>query len=212
MLPASIMGGQMEYRTRVFLDFWNFQLNWNQRCQKQCDWVKLPHELIAKTKSITSSFLDEDSVCFEEIRVYASIDKNNPNDTALNKWLYTFLDMQTGFGVFIRERKSKQKQIHCKNCNKTFSVCPECDSEFKSSLEKGVDSAIVTDLFTLFLEDAYNIGILVSSDSDYIPAVEKLQDKGIKIINASWKNYGYELSKKCWASFHIDDLIERIER
>ena len=201
----------MEYKTRVFVDFWNFQLNWNHRRSDNIDWTKLPNVLIDKTRSITSHFLDKDGICFEEMRVYASIDKNNPNDVNLNKWLNDFLDLQPGFGVFIRERKSKQKQVHCKNCNSTFSTCPQCNSDLRVSSEKGVDAAVITDLFSLYLEDAYNIGILLSSDSDYIPAVEKLQDKGIKIVNAGWKNYGYELSKKCWASFHMDDLIEQIK-
>ncbi len=123
-----------------------------------------------------------------------------------------FLDMQPGYRLFIRERKSKQKPIYCKVCKKSITNCPHCGIQIESSIEKGVDAAIITDLFSLYLENSYDIGILISSDSDYIPAVEKLQDKGIKIINGRWKNYGFELGKTCWASFHLDDIITDLKR
>jgi len=80
------------------------------------------------------------------------------------------------------------------------------------SIEKGVDAHIVTDLFTLAWENAYDIGILVTSDADFVPAVERIQEKGIKIINATWHDYGFELSRTCWASFYLDDLIAQIRK
>jgi hypothetical protein len=45
-----------------------------------------------------------------------------------------------------------------------------------------------------------------------VPAVENLQAKGFKIINASWKDIGFQLSGICWASFNIDDLIPQLTR
>ena len=50
--------------------------------------------------------------------------------------------------------------------------------------EKGVDTAIVTDLLSLAGEEAYDVAILVSSDADHIPAVEWIQAHGRKVINA----------------------------
>jgi uncharacterized LabA/DUF88 family protein len=75
-----------------------------------------------------------------------------------------------------------------------------------------IDSMIVTDLITLAWEDTYDIAILLSSDKDFIPAVESLQRKNIKIINATWKGQGHELAKISWASFAIDDILDRLHR
>jgi len=43
--------------------------------------------------------------------------------------------------------------------------------------EKGVDTAIVTDLLSLASEDAYDVAVLLSSDADHIPAVEWVQNR-----------------------------------
>ena len=82
----------------------------------------------------------------------------------------------------------------------------------RHSPEKGVDSAIVTDLFSLAWEGAYDIGILLSSDADFVPAVERLQEKGVKIVNATWKDYGHQLAKVCWGSFLIDSILDDCRR
>jgi uncharacterized LabA/DUF88 family protein len=65
-----------------------------------------------------------------------------------------------------------------------------------------VDTAIVTDLFSLAWERAYDLAILVSSDADFVPAVERLQEKGVKIVNTTWKSYDHQLAKLCWGSFN----------
>lgn len=67
-------------------------------------------------------------------------------------------------------------------------------------------------MFSLAWANAYSVAILVTSDADYVPAVENLQAKGFKIINAAWKNIGFQLSGVSWASFHIDDLIPQLIR
>ena len=61
-------------------------------------------------------------------------------------------------------------------------------------------------------EGAYDVAILVSGDKDFIPAVEHVQAKNFKVINAAWKNRGNELAKVCWASFDIDALIGSLTR
>jgi len=70
----------------------------------------------------------------------------------------------------------------------------------------------VTDLLGLAWEDAYDAAILVSADKDFIPAVEYLQAKNFKIINAAWRGIGNELAAICWASFEIDTLISKLAR
>ena len=83
---------------------------------------------------------------------------------------------------------------------------------FTHAAEKGVDSAICIDLMALAWEQAYDAAILVSSDADFVPAVQHLQAKGLKIINATWQGHGHHLAQSCWASFNIDDIITSLKR
>ncbi|MFL6127975.1 MAG: NYN domain-containing protein [Mycobacteriales bacterium] len=78
--------------------------------------------------------------------------------------------------------------------------------------EKGVDAAIVTDLLSLAWQDAFDVAVLVSSDADFVPAVERVQEKGLKVINAAWQGKGHELKAACWASFDLDTIASTIRR
>jgi len=54
----------------------------------------------------------------------------------------------------------------------------------KFGQEKGVDVKLATDL--LKLEDIYDVGIIVSGDGDYVPAVQVVKDWGKHIVNVSF--------------------------
>jgi uncharacterized LabA/DUF88 family protein len=195
--------------TRIFIDYWNFQLQWQKRSPKPCDWSKLPNALVASAAAIAPQF---GALRLDDIRVYASVNPDRPSDGKLRNWLETFLDRQPGFRVFIRERKSRVKPVHCRRCGKDTEECPYCHAKFERAAEKGVDSAVLTDMFSLAWEQAYEVAILVSGDADMVPAVEKIQDKGLKIINATWTKWGHQLAKTCWASFDIDPLLSQLSR
>jgi uncharacterized LabA/DUF88 family protein len=49
--------------------------------------------------------------------------------------------------------------------------CPHCGEKIERTIEKGVDTAIVTDIFRLAWEESLDVGVLVSSDRDFIPMV-----------------------------------------
>jgi uncharacterized LabA/DUF88 family protein len=203
----------MEQRLRVFVDFWNFQLNWNERTgKKPPDWTRIPLALSQKTRQLMEEIGSTDTLAFHETRVYASCDPANPKDSKLRGWLNTFLDRQPSYRVFIRERKSHLRPVHCSACGTEIADCPQCTKPFRQGTEKGVDTAIVTDLLSLAWEHAYDIAVLVSSDADFVPAVERLQEKGFKVVNATWQGHGHQLARVCWASFEIDHLIPQLVR
>jgi uncharacterized LabA/DUF88 family protein len=153
-----------------------------------------------------------DTLVLHETRVYASYDPASPKDTKLRGWLDSFLDRLPSFRVFVRERRSHVRSIHCAACGREFPSCPHCGQPFRQSAEKGVDTAIVTDLLSLAWEDAYDVAILVSSDADFVPAVERLQEKGFKVINGTWRGHGHQLARVCWASFEIVSLATGLIR
>lgn len=57
-------------RVRVFIDYWNFQLMWNERTDFPCDWRRLPGVLTQEGSKITSQ-ASLGGLSLEEARVYA---------------------------------------------------------------------------------------------------------------------------------------------
>ncbi len=200
----------MAEKLRIFIDYWNLQLNWNQRMghDVRLDWEKLPISLKAAAESAAGL----PSHQYEGTRLYASHDPTNVKQSKFKPWIDSYLDRLPGYIVILKERRSKKKPVHCRNCGNKIEKCPECKQEYSHSVEKGVDGAIITDLFSFAWDEAYQTAVLVSSDSDFIPAVEKIQDRGIKVINATWKGSGRHLAKAAWASFFIDSLTDQITR
>ena len=54
--------------------------------------------------------------------------------------------------------------------------------------QKGVDVNLATDMVLFAYADQYDIAILVSGDSDFVPAVEKVKLMGKKVEVASFEN------------------------
>jgi len=79
-------------------------------------------------------------------------------------------------------------------------------------IDSMIDSMIVTDMLSLAWDGAYDIGILLTSDADMVPAVECIQRRNLKIINATWKGHGHQLATAAWASFQLDKMIDQLKR
>ena len=129
----------------------------------------------------------------EETRVYASHSPEAGKDGNLKGWLDSFLDRQPSFRVCSKERRAQLKPAHCPACARKTANCPHCNEPLRGTVEKGVDTAIITDLLTLAWEGAYDVAILVSSDADLVSGVERLQAKGLKVGNATLRG-----TDTCW--------------
>ena len=198
-------------RARLFVDFWNFQLGWNEASGgAACNWSVLPRELVREAERILTATGNPDSLTVEETIVHASV--NPVTEAKLRGWLTTWLDRQPSFDVKIRTRKPRPRTFHCKDCGNLTSTCSHCGVQLVTTGEKGVDAALVTDLLSLAWQRAYDVAVLVSGDADYIPAVEYVQAQGLKVINAAWKSKGHDLRASCWGSFDIDGLIASLTR
>lgn len=78
--------------------------------------------------------------------------------------------------------------------------------------EKGVDVALVTDFLSLGYKQAYDTAIIISGDQDYENAIQKVQDLGITVEVAGYKNsMGKQLLKCCDALTYLDDIASDIE-
>lgn len=189
-------------RVRIFMDFWNFQLYLEERygTKYRLDWRQLGPWFAKEAGKVAS--IDESQVRFEGMVVYMSYNPKSSSEAGLRKWAANVLDRFPGVQVVQIERKPKRPP-KCPTCHETVGECPKCQSSMAGMVEKGVDTLIVTDMVRLAWEDAYDIGVLVSADRDFVPAVEFLSQKGIKVMHAGFQPYGSDLATKCWGSFDI---------
>jgi hypothetical protein len=197
-------------RVRIFIDYWNFAIDWQHRAGGQkIDWTKVPSVFVEAANTLLARAA-LGPLTLEETRVYASFEPGR--DGRFRDWLHGFLDRQPGVRVFASERHWKQRPVRCRDCGAEHSVCPACGKLLGRAGEKTVDARIVTDLMNLAWEGAYDVALLVTSDKDFKPAVEALQDRNLKVVNARWRGLGYDLSNVCWASFEIDPCIPKLVR
>ena len=195
---------------RIFVDYWNFQLTWNERTNgAHCDWPRLPKSLTAAAAALLENE-GLGALTLQETRVYPGYEAGR--EAPLKNWLHNFLDRQPGFRVFTSERHWRAHPVHCRSCGAHTVLCPSCNAAFGRAAEKTIDARIVTDLIGLAWESAYDVAVLVSSDKDFIPAVEHLQSKNVHVINATWQGRGHELAKICWASFELDGFTAALIR
>lgn len=209
MATAPVVAKAAIPRIRVFVDYWNLQLTLNEREGKatgvadvrfSLDWRGFPEWVARKAAEITHI----PKFTFEGAIIYASYNPNNLEGRKYNKWATTWLDRQPGIQVKSKPRRRKAA-ARCTTCHQPINTCPrsECGAVIAATEEKGVDTAIATDMIRLAWEDAYDVAVLVTSDADLVPAVEFLDLKGRKIVQAGFPPSGVHLATACWASFDL---------
>jgi uncharacterized LabA/DUF88 family protein len=196
----------MTVRTRVFVDYWNFQLNWNERAREtRCDWLALPRSLA----QAASKVLDNGSLSYDGTHIYASVDPCNDN---LIAWLSTFLDRQPGFAVTTVPMTRRHRPIRCTSCGHAVTSCPECDESYAPAAAKGLSTRMVVDLLRLCGRGSCEVPIVVSSDTELVPALEALNADGVKVLHAGWRDTAPDLARAAWASVELDDLMGDLVR
>jgi len=201
-------------RIRVFIDYWNLQLTLNDRESEttgQDDtrflvrWRDFPSWVAGKAAEL----LGVSEFSYEGAIIYSSY---NPRaDSSFKNFLSNWLDRQPGIQVVALERQPKAPP-KCRACHQVIETCPKCNNQMVATVEKGVDTAIATDMIRLAWEDAYDVAVVVSSDGDLVPAVKFLDQKGRKVIQAGFPPSGVQLATSCWASFDLFALREDFRR
>jgi len=80
--------------------------------------------------------------------------------------------------------------------------------------EKKID----TDIVATMIEDSYEIlqpgdeVTLVSGDSDYVPAIEKLKKRGIPVHVVFWKHASREIKEAATSFTELDQWLEHLKR
>jgi uncharacterized LabA/DUF88 family protein len=202
-------------RMMIFIDFWNFQLAWQEEVEAKgggrIDWFKLAPAFRNKVEEMVVA-MGLTPPTLEGVRVYASVLDKDPQSINLANWLSRVVGRIPGFNLTVMKRSLRDASFHCRECGHKTTHCPNCQKQLRRAPEKGVDAAIVTDMLSLAWEGAYDIAVLVSRDADYVPAVEMLTRKGIKVVNAGWKSGGHNLRSTCWAHFDVSEVVSQMSR
>jgi uncharacterized LabA/DUF88 family protein len=196
-------------RTCVFLDFWNFNLGlsrWDSTFN--LDWKAFGPWLSERAVKVVDPAA---RASYGGLRIYASHDPKKSVDDGLRTWLSNTLSRFPGVTVIQKERRPKDAPS-CPKCHLEVSHCPHCAASMKGTNEKGIDTAIVTDMIRLAWEGTWDVAVLISADADFVPAVEFLSQKDKKVVHAAFPPMGAELSKKCWASLDITDHLRTLHR
>lgn len=76
-------------------------------------------------------------------------------------------------------------------------------------IEKGTDVKLATDLLSLAYNDAYDVGVLVSGDADFIEVVEEVQRLGKVVENAVFRqNSSPALRDTCDRFIFLDEKVD----
>ena len=147
-------------RTRIFIDFWNLQLSIYEHAGRdyRLDWKKLSPFLVDEAKTLLGTTLQ-----FEGTNVYLSYNPSTPQGKRLHHWSVNVIDRFPGIRVIAKERKAKSAPS-CPHCYKSIDTCPYCGNQMTGTIEKGIDTAIVTDMISLAWEKAWEVAILVSTE------------------------------------------------
>ncbi len=130
------------HRVRVFVDFWNLQLAFNNKepTNSRIDWEIFPRWVATRGVQLA---LNDDTVQpeFEGAHIYISYNPRSPQDVKLKQWAATWLDRQPGIQVVLRERVPRYAP-RCQNCHRLIEECPHCGGRLAGTVEKGVDTAL----------------------------------------------------------------------
>lgn len=199
-------------RVMIFIDFWNYELTMKELDPDfLTDWFKLPTAIVNEVSTILN-----EPVKYERCFIFGSYDPDSSGDVKLRSWATRILPKIPGVQVNFVPRQKRRKGPFCTGAtgkgHHEITVCPVCQSSMLGTQEKGVDTQIAIEMLDMAFSNRCDVIVLVSADKDFIPAVEKLLDKNIKVIHAYFPNHGNELAGKSWASFNLFQIREQFQR
>ncbi len=90
----------------------------------------------------------------------------------------------------------------CKDCMvKIKPCCYDCVMK-KSAREKGIDVKIAIEIVQKALADEYDACVLISGDSDFVPALQLIEERGKKAFSLFMRCRGYSWELRNNIEFH----------
>lgn len=142
-----------------------------------------------------------------DVFLYSAISPPNaskPNDGDRHRRQLGFFEkakMDYGYQVFTKKTVTKHYR------------CRQCDATWSSDEHKGVDVALATDLIVYGLTDQYDVAIIVSGDSDFGTAINKLRSTkpSLRIEVSQFSDVlGYEIKSAASRVHKLDEHASKI--
>ena len=168
--------GDIMLRTMVFIDFQNFDISYNDYCnrshifKKSIDYCLLSKQLndvLQLSSQVIKTYLFASKPC-DQLLTLDSYKKQY-------EWLCK-LKQSNYFEVI--EGQQVIRSVDGVNFNIN-------DFKTYTTLEKGTDVNVAVQMLSKGFQNAYDIAILVSGDTDYIPVVESLHNLGKIVVLAT---------------------------
>ena len=203
-------------RTRILIDFWNLQIEWNEVVGKvqRINWIALSTVLTSASqdKIRKRGLAPEIQTLFLEMNHLAGSVSGREKDKKLEQFLTGKLGILPDWDVKLFERE--YEIAACPAClNRKDNVCAVCRKPFTKAVEKGADVHLATSMLRLGLHSPRQADcfVLVTQDADFIPAVEALREVGVLVVNATWDDKGNRLRSACDTWISIDALARYIQ-
>ena len=122
----------------------------------------------------------------------------------INKQIKFYDALQFKSGYTVRKFRRKIRNARCARCGE----------ERNFTIEKGVDSNLVSDLLSLAWENAFDIAVVLSDDADFVSAIEYLRRKGKQVFHASFVRlqHGKAVRKVCFDVIDLEKIRTEITR
>lgn len=135
-----------------------------------------------------------------ETHFFATEAVDNISPTDRQNDFYNFLRYTLDY--VIHTVQLKVRTVRCQNCN----------SEWTTYTEKGIDVWLTTKLLLLLHHDAFDTAILVSGDGDYLEAVKAVRSMGKRVELVAFKaSHSRELVDECNSVIFFEDISREIE-
>ncbi len=132
-----------------------------------------------------------------------------------------FLDALRRHGITVYTKNLRKKIIRCEDCpigkeikkqKELFLPDSKLIKPYYIEYQKGVDIAIVTELFKMARENAFETAIIVSGDDDFASAVACVKDMGKRVEVASFKkSLGYDMREIADKLIILDDFKKSVK-
>lgn len=180
-------------KVRIFIDHANFDISWKGEIGKNgpnIAWDRLPDLIMRKLEE--KHFLRPGDAELRGVSVYASLHPfPNERERAREHWLKFGLDQLPGYTV---RTALRQRQPCDHGAHKEHFV------------EKGVDTMIVCDMLSYAMRDFYDLGVVISDDSDLVPSVESVQSVlDRQIVHAGFRSSGQLIRSAAWGHLLLDE-------
>lgn len=177
---------------RIFIDYSNLVIGWYDRVtDRHLAWERLP--ILIMDKLVECGLAHEAEL--RGVTVYASTHpKGEVSDKQEENWLKYTLDQMPGYTVrtAVRQPQPCDHGIH---------------DDHYHFVEKGVDTMLVCDMLSLAMRGFYDLGVVISDDSDLIPSIESVQNVlDRQIVHLGFSDSGKRIRSSAWAHLLLDDM------